>query len=247
QPTVFFRREALFAGGLLDETLHWGLDWELWIRLAKRHPLSYTDRVLAASRIYGDTKTATGGWRRLRELAAILSRHGVPWHSPAMISHAIITLVRKRCDNAELITPAVMTNSVPGPFRRPAAPMLAMAERQLRRWLQNVQGVWSDGMVGRAGSLWLPCDGRSGYLKVRGKNLGIAGQMITVQVDGRTATTGRLDSEARFTLELEASAGSIPVKVRLRCACTLRVAPLDPRLGPRQAGFLLEQVELVTP
>lgn len=247
QPTVFFRREALFAGDLLDETLNWGLDWDLWIRLGKRFPFIYTDRVLAASRIHGDTKTATGGWRRLREIGRILNRHGVSWHSPAMISHTIITLVRKGCGNAELITPEVMTNSVPGPFRETVAPMLATVERRLRRWLQNVQGVWSDGMVGGSGTLWLPSDGRPGYIQIRGRNLAGAGQRVTLKTGGRTVATGSLDSDAMFTLELEIPAGSIPVQAELRCARTIKAAPLDARLGPRRAGCLLEHVDLVTP
>jgi glycosyltransferase involved in cell wall biosynthesis len=35
QPTVFFRRSLLTQFGFLDESLHYGLDWEYWLRLAR--------------------------------------------------------------------------------------------------------------------------------------------------------------------------------------------------------------------
>jgi GT2 family glycosyltransferase len=246
QPTVFFRREALFSVGLLDEQLNWALDWELWLRLARRYPFAYTERVLAANRIHLETKTKTGGFRRIREIAGILRRHGVPWHSPAVVSYTIITVVRRFCHNEELITPEIMVASVPGPLQRLAAPVIAAVERCLRRWLQNVQGIWKDGFAGRRGRLWLPSDGEGGYLQVRGRNLDIAGQRITLCVAGRKVATGALGGGETFTLELGVAAGSIPVRAELRCARTVEVGVLDSRLGPRRAGCLLEVVELVS-
>ena len=246
QPTVFFRREALFSVGLLDEQLNWALDWELWLRLASRYPFAYIERVLAANRIHLDTKTKTGGFQRIREIAGILQRHGVPWHSPAVVSYTIITVVRRFCHNEELITPEVMVATVPGPLKRIAAPVIANGERLLRRWLQNVQGVWRDGFVGRRGRLWLPADGQGGYLRIRGRNLGIAGQRITLCAAGRRVETPALSGGETFALELEVAAGSIPVRAELRCARTVEVGALDPQLGSRRAGCLLEAADLVS-
>jgi hypothetical protein len=247
QPTVFFRREALFACGLLDEGLNWGLDWELWIRMGKRFPFSYIDHVQAAGRIYGDTKTATGGFLRMREIYRILHRHGVKGLSPAAISHSIITVVRKLCNNAELITPEVMTSSVPGGLGRVASPLIERTERALRRWLQNVQGVWQDGLVGKRGKLWLPSDGRAGFLEIRGRNLELDGQQVKLRVAGRSASTETLGRGESFSLKLPVPAGSIPVRAELACAKTVEVTPLDPRLGSRRAGCLLEDHRLVSP
>lgn len=247
QPTVFFRREALFAGGLLDEGLNWALDWELWIRLGKRFPFSYTERLLAASRIYGETKTSTGGYRRLLEIWKILHRHEVKGFSPAAIGHAIITVVRQFCHNSELITPEVMEASVPGPLRKMALPIMDRVECGLRRWLQNVQGLWLDGMVGRRGKLWIPWDGRACILEVQGRNLDIQNQKIGLQVAGQTVATGPLASGETFTLTLPIPAGEVPLRVELSCSRITRVGPQDPRFGPRKAGFILEHYRLVTP
>lgn len=245
QPTVFFRREKLFNCGLLAEDLNWGLDWELWIRIGKRYPFAYTDRVLAASRIYSGTKTATGGYRRLREIHRILQGHGARRFSPAAVSHAIITVVRKFCNNAELITPDVMTSSVPGGLKKYLAPLIEKTERRLRRWLQNVQGVWRDGMVDRRGHLWIPSDGRSCTLEIQGRNLTIGGQRVELRAAGRVVSTGDIGSGETFRLTLPVPAGTIPVRVEFRCAGTTKVEPLDPSFGPRRAGWLLEDFRLV--
>ena len=223
------------------------MDWDLWIRLGKRFPFSYTDRLLAASRIYGDTKTATGGFRRLLEIFKILHRHDVKGLSPAAIAHAIITVVRRFCGNAELITPEVMAASVPGPLQRAVSPLIEGAERRLRRWLQNVQGLWRDGLVGRRGKLWIPSDGREGALEIRGSNLDIAGQRITLRAYGRAASTASLGAGESFSLKLPVPAGSVPLRTELTCRKTTSVAPLDPRLGPRRAGWMLEGYRIVSP
>jgi len=245
QPTVFFRRKALFECGLLAEDLNWGLDWELWIRLGKRFPFSYTDRVLAASRIYGDTKTATGGFQRMMEIIKILHRHDVKGLSPALIAHAIITIVRKCCNNAELITPEVMTASVPGSMRRVMSPLIERTERGLRKWLQNVQGVWQDGLVGKRGKLWIPSNGHACSLDIHGKNLDIAGQQIKLRAAGKAVSTGSLVGGQNFNLKLPIPAGSIPVRAELNCAKTTSFAPLDPRFGARRAGCLLDNFRLI--
>jgi glycosyltransferase involved in cell wall biosynthesis len=75
QPTVFLRRRALDEVGYLDESLHWGMDWDLFIRLGKQGRIAYIRQLLASQREYDDTKTASGGFRRFRELVRIMRRH----------------------------------------------------------------------------------------------------------------------------------------------------------------------------
>ncbi len=76
QPAAFFRRVAFEAVGGLDATLHWTMDYDLWLKLAERHTIEYLPQVLAHYRWLGDSKTASGGWKRLDEIRAVLSRHG---------------------------------------------------------------------------------------------------------------------------------------------------------------------------
>lgn len=76
QPAAFFRRDLFQRLGGLQESLGYTMDWDLVIRLAKLAPFEYVPAVLARQRIHGATKTATGGFRRYREIVGILRRHG---------------------------------------------------------------------------------------------------------------------------------------------------------------------------
>lgn len=76
QPAAFFRRDLVERLGGLREHLDYTMDWDLVIRLAKRAPFEHVPAVLAGQRIHGATKTATGGFRRYREILDILRRHG---------------------------------------------------------------------------------------------------------------------------------------------------------------------------
>ena len=75
QPTTFFRAHALKKVGYLDESLNWTMDWDLWIKLALRYDVLYTERFMACSREYGDTKTSTGAQKRLDEILGLMRRY----------------------------------------------------------------------------------------------------------------------------------------------------------------------------
>lgn len=75
QPSTFMNGTLLRQLGGLDESLRWSFDWDLWIRLAKLSPPYPINAILAASREWGDTLTATGGFRRVEELRLLAERH----------------------------------------------------------------------------------------------------------------------------------------------------------------------------
>ena len=77
QPAAFFRRGAFEAVGGLDPTLNWAMDYDLWLKFAEaRFKVAYLPRVLANYRWLGDSKSAAGGWGRLREIDLVARRHG---------------------------------------------------------------------------------------------------------------------------------------------------------------------------
>ena len=97
QPAAFFRRRAFDAVGGLDVSLHWAMDYDLWLRIAARGlRIAYLPKVLAHFRWLAENKTATGGWGRLDEIVAILRRHG---HGPP----AYIQLERCRQHAADAV------------------------------------------------------------------------------------------------------------------------------------------------
>jgi glycosyltransferase involved in cell wall biosynthesis len=75
QPTVFVRKVALEGAGYLDTSLNWCMDWDLWIRLGKRFRVDYLPEYLACSRVHGQTKTSTGGFKRFAEIRRVMRRY----------------------------------------------------------------------------------------------------------------------------------------------------------------------------
>jgi glycosyltransferase involved in cell wall biosynthesis len=54
QPTVFLRRELVERLASLDESLHYSLDYDLWIRVGRVGPFPFIPHSLAHSRLRGD-------------------------------------------------------------------------------------------------------------------------------------------------------------------------------------------------
>ena len=61
--------------GGLDESLHYAMDWDLLLKLAKIGKVVAIPDHLANIRYYPETKTNTGGWKRMREIARIARSH----------------------------------------------------------------------------------------------------------------------------------------------------------------------------
>lgn len=57
QPSVFFSREALCEVGLLDESLHYTMDLELWLRLRNKYNLYTLSEILSLLRQHNQAKT----------------------------------------------------------------------------------------------------------------------------------------------------------------------------------------------
>ena len=75
QPAMFFRRDAYWKVGGLDESLHYAMDWDLLLKLARVGNVVAIPDHLANIRYYPETKTNTGGWKRMREIAGIARTH----------------------------------------------------------------------------------------------------------------------------------------------------------------------------
>lgn len=73
QPSVFFRRSLYEKSGGLDKDLFYCLDYSLWIRFIKSGGKFYhLKRFLSATRIYSETKTASGGLKFVDEIHQML-------------------------------------------------------------------------------------------------------------------------------------------------------------------------------
>jgi glycosyltransferase involved in cell wall biosynthesis len=74
QPTAFIRRAALDAVGLLDPTLRYCMDYDLWIRLGRRFRIDRFHRVIANSRRYPETKSFASRDELFKEIYAVAER-----------------------------------------------------------------------------------------------------------------------------------------------------------------------------
>lgn len=106
QPTTFFRKAPLERFGFLDEGLNWCMDWDLWLKFGLYEKAGFLDAFLANSREYGETKTSTGGLKRLWEIWRMLRRYGNLFFPPAVplyyYGHLYdATASQKRMDHAE--------------------------------------------------------------------------------------------------------------------------------------------------
>jgi GT2 family glycosyltransferase/glycosyltransferase involved in cell wall biosynthesis/predicted O-methyltransferase YrrM/SAM-dependent methyltransferase len=65
QSSVFFRAEVLKKCGLLDEGLHFAMDFDLWLRTARHETFQHIPHALSAYRFHPDSKSGTGDdWSR---------------------------------------------------------------------------------------------------------------------------------------------------------------------------------------
>lgn len=83
QPSVFFRSEVYFAVGGLDSDLHYTMDYELWIRIAKTYRVEYLPVFLSTYRLHKESKSVSGvhALRASKEcLKTVMKYHG--WAPP---------------------------------------------------------------------------------------------------------------------------------------------------------------------
>jgi glycosyltransferase involved in cell wall biosynthesis len=78
QPAVFLRSRVFEHIGYLDESLQYGMDYDLWLRLRGLR-IAYVPRMMATFRWHAGSKSASGqlgGWNEIR---TIVRRYGGGW------------------------------------------------------------------------------------------------------------------------------------------------------------------------
>jgi glycosyltransferase involved in cell wall biosynthesis len=78
QPAVFLRRRVFERVGYLDESLQYGMDYDLWLRLRGMR-VAYVPRTLATFRWHTGSKSATGPLGAWSEIPMIVRRYGGDW------------------------------------------------------------------------------------------------------------------------------------------------------------------------
>jgi glycosyltransferase involved in cell wall biosynthesis len=76
QPSLFFRRELFVQLGGVDESLHWTMDYDLWIRMFERvRRTEYLPALLSCTTSHQDAKTVHGLLDQIHEVGQVKRRH----------------------------------------------------------------------------------------------------------------------------------------------------------------------------
>lgn len=102
QPAAFIRRHVFEQMGGVDENLHFCMDYELWMRVAKQHIIGNIPEYVANARLHGDCKSATK-WQSvgIPEVLKSLAKHygSIPFSWVAYASQyqgqGVYTLINK--------------------------------------------------------------------------------------------------------------------------------------------------------
>jgi glycosyltransferase involved in cell wall biosynthesis len=88
QPAIYWRREVMETVGLLDERLHFGMDFDYWARIAEHFDFRVVDQVLAGSQYHRDAKTGDSYRRWYREIRPLARQYrGLRPTHPAYWGH----------------------------------------------------------------------------------------------------------------------------------------------------------------
>jgi len=192
QPAAFVSRQAVEAVGYVDETLHFGMDWDLFIRLSQFGPGVPIAGVLAQAHVYPETKTSSGGYRRWRELTAIMRWHGTRRYPPAYFIYGADSL-RSSCRSLTR-RHTLLASRLGKPLRRWVN--AAIDRVYLRALQQATRGWFEDNWAGPTMSRRLGGDGQTLVMRGRvpGEYPDLAGQRLKVTCDGTVIADRDLES-----------------------------------------------------
>ena len=144
QQTVFFRRSVFDEVGLVDEELHYGMDWEILMRIGLHRQLVYIPYDMGAIREYATAKSFAGGAKRARELTRILRRTTGKRFPPGMFVYGLPTYERIVNERMERVLRGPLAPLVPRVQRR----VTQLTHRIVGRVLREAQGWYDDGWAG---------------------------------------------------------------------------------------------------
>jgi glycosyltransferase involved in cell wall biosynthesis len=150
QPSCFIRRPMLDEAGGIDESLHYVMDWEFWIRLGAFKGLHIPEH-LSLNRAYGQNKTQSGYFRRWHEIYEVVRRYtDARW--PPILSIYLL----------EIVVLMLRANNVPASFVTPLAKLLDKS----MRW--EMSGCHPEGGLESrfSFSVWAPGDCRAVALRL---------------------------------------------------------------------------------
>jgi glycosyltransferase involved in cell wall biosynthesis len=227
QQTCFFRKSALDAIGPLEESLRYGMDWDILIRLAQRFPVAYVRQYLGCLREYPTAKSFAGGAERARELHRILARHTRSLLPPGAIIYGLDTYSQiwqrwaDRTGRPKLVTAMKIARGLAG--------------RYIERIVTHRQGLYADGWAGPRLRLMLHAG--EGEAVLRGSVPWWARQLedqeLRVYAGKRLLVTDRVAGNFRMTIPAGVREGTGPLAIQVEARRWIR-----PKQDGRRLAYL---------
>jgi glycosyltransferase involved in cell wall biosynthesis len=238
QQSAYFRRSALDQVGYLDETLHYGMDWDIFIRIGLKYPVCYVPEYLACIREYEETKSSSGGLVRARELHALLRKHTGMRLPPGSIVYSGETYLR--------MAQSWLNRAPRGLGLLARAGHLGLqlgANLVIGRTIRNAQHLYSDGWAGDRLKFMLP--GGEGSFVAAGSIPAWAKQLrnqrLAIHANERllgeyAVPLGDFELRVPTPRELDGE----PLRLRITASRFFRPAPL--KGDRRRVAFLLNGI-----
>jgi glycosyltransferase involved in cell wall biosynthesis len=204
QQTVFFRKCLLDEVGWLDEELHYGMDWDFWIRIGKQYSIAYLPEYLGNLREYAETKSFSGGLKRYRELMDIARRHGTRRYPFAAIRYGWESYQEEYIKRlSQLLGEANLSGlSQVGSWLRKRVFYLYF--KQLTRFSYPCQ--FEDGWISDRAFFFLPEFQGERLLKIKGTAEQIPAHClpmkVRIKINGKRAFQGQLSAQMPFDWEI---------------------------------------------
>jgi len=97
QPGVFFPKDAYDQSGGIDDSLNWGMDRDLMIRMSRTHPVAYVNETVARARLHPDSKTCAQAGHQVAEAYRVYRRYWTELPYPTIACQFLSVLGLGRC------------------------------------------------------------------------------------------------------------------------------------------------------
>lgn len=220
QPAAFIRRSAFDEVGGVDAALRFCMDYDLWIRVGRRHRFAYLRQRLARSRLHESAKTLASRHAVIQEIIATVKRHYgvVPYDWAYKYADHLFNrserdvFVPKRASlvayGASILLSIWLNRGRPAywpPTLRAAAKRVPSLVELFRA--DEFRGRWSDGWISRRYVVGFPVSPDCTTLEIRGRHFmpGRHHLPLSVMVNGVSLGTHILSDRGPFTLHVPCS------------------------------------------
>jgi glycosyltransferase involved in cell wall biosynthesis len=211
QPAAFVSREAFDTVGGIDESLHFALDYDLWIRIGREFHVRKHEDYLANSRMHGDNKTLSARRAVYGEIFRVARRH-YGYVPPEWVQGYACHLLDRKDQFFERSRPTTVSRLL-----SLAKGMTLNSGRRRQYWREwkrewgigePFTGKWEDGWISNRYQSRCTVGPADARVRVAGRHEApIRRLRLRLEVDGQEVAARSLESAGPFTMEAPLPSG----------------------------------------